>query len=493
MTMLTRRIHFAFAMIVAGVLSAATSADPVPQEYKPGDLVTEDIISPVTIRVVNPEVSEALQQKSAAQVPLVFRHVVVAADEAETDLRASIDTARITFLMALRQALLGRMPNAGDVNSPAYANAVRAATLAAGPNSPPVARLAPLWVRGVSDTAIVEALLQPVRDVMAQPIVNDNEWDPLWVDQPVRLIRVKSQLEEPSLQDLETAGMAATAANLSSLKSARNVVESYFLSDQEGMAQFAAAFLRANTFPAPGLTEFLRSRRRDDIIGYDTYAAGQVIVKKGQAIDRKALAALAALREKKLIEALLTKVESKPSVTSPVTTDTQRFAAWFGAAGLVLLLILWRWGGRSTDIAISMSVPVRPVMEPSALLVNADAESWRTRALLAEQRAERAHEAIRQGALGWMREKIFRSIFHQRADLLSTQQMAEAEMVELERRLAQLLIPLQERIKTYENRIKELEETLAAQEGNDRRLIDARISRARQQLELERARVARDF
>ena len=96
--------------------------------------------------------------------------------------------------------------------------------------------------------------------------------------------------------------------------------------------------------------------------------------------------------------------------------------------------------------------------------------------------------AIRQGAMGWMREKIFRSLFQQRTELLSTQQLAVAEMREMEDRLEQLLIPLQGRIQAYEKRIEELEHALDDQGGIDRRLIDARITVIKQQLEVERAR-----
>jgi uncharacterized protein YceH (UPF0502 family) len=89
-----------------------------------------------------------------------------------------------------------------------------------------------------------------------------------------------------------------------------------------------------------------------------------------------------------------------------------------------------------------------------------------------------------------MREKIFQTLFRQRADLLSVQQKAEAEMHELEQRLEQLHTPLQERISAYEKRIAELEKELAAKGEENRELIGARINVAKQQLSLERERFA---
>jgi chromosome segregation ATPase len=108
--------------------------------------------------------------------------------------------------------------------------------------------------------------------------------------------------------------------------------------------------------------------------------------------------------------------------------------------------------------------------------------------MVAEVKAQRAQEAIRQGALGWMREKIFRNLFNQRAELLSAQQKAESEMRELEQRLEQLHTPLQERIAAYEKRIQELEQDLVAKGEENRELIGARISVAKQQLNVERGR-----
>lgn len=483
-----RHLHPVILALVASVLWLAATADQSLPEFKAGDRATEDIFSPGIVRVMDPIVSERLKQESAAQVPMVFRQVITAGDEAERELRTKIDDARLSFLAAFRQASGGRKPDARDVDSAPFQHAIRE-TASADLQGLPINRLAPLWIAGVSDAPVVDALVLPVRELMAQAIASENESDALPVDQLIRLIPVKDRLSAPGLAELETAGVATTAADLSSVEMARNVAESYFPPGQESEARFAAGFIRENTFAAPGLTELLRSRKRDDAIAYDTYTTGQLMVKKGQIIDGKALALLAAVREKRMIDALLTKVETKTAATKPlITDDTKKLAAWVGAAGVILLLILWRWGG-----ALARGTSAATPVESSTLWATDDSGQWRTRALLAEQRADEAHEAIRQGALGWMKERLFRSVFRQRADLLSNQQMAEAEMIELERRMEKLLVPLQERIRTYENRIKELEETLAAQDGTESQMIDARISRARQQLEVERSRLAENY
>jgi len=124
------------------------------------------------------------------------------------------------------------------------------------------------------------------------------------------------------------------------------------------------------------------------------------------------------------------------------------------------------------------------------VLANAEvAESeWRERALVAEARAEQAKHAMKAGFMQWMRERLLQGLFHQRAELLSSQQKAAAEMNALEQRLEQLHAPLQERIAAYERRIAELERELAAKGEENRELIKAKISLAKQHLTVERQR-----
>jgi DNA anti-recombination protein RmuC len=87
-----------------------------------------------------------------------------------------------------------------------------------------------------------------------------------------------------------------------------------------------------------------------------------------------------------------------------------------------------------------------------------------------------------------MKEKIFQVLSRQRSELLSAQQRAGMEMQELEQRLEQLHAPLQERIQAYEKRIEELEKDLAAKGEENRELIGARITAAKQRLSAERDR-----
>ena len=126
--------------------------------------------------------------------------------------------------------------------------------------------------------------------------------------------------------------------------------------------------------------------------------------------------------------------------------------------------------------------------EPVEIAEEEGADVWRYRTAEEERRIEQGNAAIRSGVLGWMRDKVFRSLVRQRGDLLSAQEKAEQEIRELVERLEQLHAPLQERIAAYEKRIADLERELAAKDEQTRELIGSRIYVTQQQLTLERER-----
>jgi hypothetical protein len=486
--MITPRAWTAITVLAAALVLPLHSAHAALPDYKLGDVVREDVITPVRLLVVNPDATEALKQKVALQVPFVVRRTPQSADEAEQDLRQSIATARTKFMAALQGALHDRAPSVADLDTPAGTSAIQAM----GRESPkdlPIDKLAPLWVLGVGDEPFVESLLRPLREVMAQPIVGSKTESPLPANQSVRLISVKSASERPTALELEGAGVTVSAGKVISLWRARRVVETYFPAGQEQMGRFAGSFVRVSAYSDAGLTAILRDHRLEGVTVNDTYEAAQVVVRKGQTIDRKALNALAVLREKSLIGTLQTKLEQEQSVAGQIAEQTLWIVGGLGVVCLALILIFWRLRARPAPTLLPvLENPALPGSEQKALPGDAGEDEWRSRALLAEGKAERAHAAIRSGTLGWMREKIFQTLFRQRAELLSVQQKAEAEMHELEQRLEQLHIPLQERISAYEKRIAELEKELAAKGEENRELIGARISVAKQQLSLERER-----
>jgi len=120
----------------------------------------------------------------------------------------------------------------------------------------------------------------------------------------------------------------------------------------------------------------------------------------------------------------------------------------------------------------------------------ASPEGWRQRALAAEALAakqtqildEKVGPELRQFA----KEALVQGLYHQRNSLMETQKRAQLALAELESRLAELHLPVHERIRAYENRIAELEKELETRDEEMRELTRATLLLVKQKLEKER-------
>jgi hypothetical protein len=450
-------------------------------EYKLGDIATEDVVTPVPLVVPNSEGTEALKRRVASEVYLVVKLTTRTAADVETELRNAIAAARGNFASRFQYAL-GRAPRAEDVSTPLYSTVV-ASVEADSPAGLPVEKFARLWTNAQNDEVLLEDLLRPLRQAMKQPIVPQMDAS-LSTNQPLRFVAVKTANEVPTIQDLEQSTVP-TSRKVIPLWRARRLVETGFSREEEKTGKFVASFVRPNAYPDPGLTEVLRARRVEGLIANDVYDIAQVIVRKGEVIDRKVMNALSAMREKTLIGTLQNKLTQEQTIAGQIQKQTSWIGASLAGVCLILIFILFRLRVETSRGLVPVSFAQHNSRLPSETAVEFE---WRQRALVAEARVERAHEAIRSGALSWMREKLFRTLFRHRNILISVQQKAEREMRELELRLDQIHAPLQERITAYEKRIEELEKDLAAKGEENRQLIGARISVAKQQLIRERKR-----
>lgn len=159
-----------------------------------------------------------------------------------------------------------------------------------------------------------------------------------------------------------------------------------------------------------------------------------------------------------------------------------------GLGAVVAALALGIWRVARSRRQSSTLLPATLSANMAFSVDSGEINPWEQRAIEAEAKAERAQEAIRQGVLEQLREKVVTGLASQRSDLLDAQQTAAAEMAELEKRLNELHAPLQERLHTYERRIADLEKQLAAKDQENIELIKAKIDLMRKQLEAEKAK-----
>jgi hypothetical protein len=238
-----------------------------------------------------------------------------------------------------------------------------------------------------------------------------------------------------------------------------------------------------------------------------------VIVKAGDLINARAKAAIDKLEEKlaadraqiDLVHAL-GKAQASMSSLKKETESARRRLWWMSLLGIPAvgagLAIWWLRRSRSPDIFLPNGIeqigPPNDSNEATPAIVVHDSlpvvvHSWRTRAVAAERRVQKLTYALRvrlaPQLARWMAQKFVQQLLSNRKRLLQVQQQAEAEIAELERRLAEMQAPLQQRLRAYENRIVQLEEQLLAKDIQNRELVQFAIASTRRKLEKERGLV----
>jgi len=165
-------------------------------------------------------------------------------------------------------------------------------------------------------------------------------------------------------------------------------------------------------------------------------------------------------------------------------------AGWWIAGALVAIAALLGWLVLSFRRS-GLGAP-RPVLPSNALALRqgteiapAPADALRSLApgSLMEPDAQALREKIASDLTEFAKQKLVQELYSQQKELAETQKKAQQALVEMEARLAALHLPVQERIRAYENRISELDRELATRHGEMRDLIQATLLLVRARLQ----------
>jgi hypothetical protein len=500
------------------IAARAFAGAPLP-EFHVGETARVDVVAPMPLVVVDPVRTEALRAAEAKRVPAIFRHEAGAADAAEAQLRAVVDQKREAFLKALEGAFQKR-----KINPSALTNARFARVVVNFQNRnkgfPVVTNLARLWALDQSHEDIVTGWAGRLREVAGRRLRADNlpaeaksgPWQ-------IRLLPASATVSGTNWESIQKQSVQFPRTNLHALKRTREEFQKGFPAEEQALAKFLAGFLKENCVFDAALTLALRSQRTEPLFAADHYEPGETLVSAGQVIDRRAWAALEELRtrtapehfqvEKQVLEAQARAAtdewRERTARAEIESTHASRQNRWLiggllGVALLMSLVLLQLTRPRRVRRAFVAPDPARASLpDPHVALHQLPApsvepeeptdEGWRQRAVVAEEAAARSAAVVRAGLIPhlaqWLKQKLVRGLITQRSQLLNTQQTAEAEVAELERRLAQVHAPLEERLGAYEKRIAELERELAAKGEENRELIKAKIALTRQKLATE--------
>jgi len=138
--------------------------------------------------------------------------------------------------------------------------------------------------------------------------------------------------------------------------------------------------------------------------------------------------------------------------------------------------------GSTSDELTPMSQPAMQQMQ-----------IWQQRALAAELKAQQANETIRAGITThlreWLKQKLFRKLIADRAQLMESQQIATFKALDVNERLSRLELQIQQQNQAYEQRIDRLTQELAITKEESRALIRTQIMQIKSEMESARSRL----
>lgn len=493
---------FRLLLIVGAVFSAATRAPAAPH-YEVGDIATNTVVTPVALVVRDPVATALLQAKEERAIRTVVRYSPTVADEVERAFRSRMALVREEFLKQL-QAEYGRSKiEKGLERTPKWLE-LTGRFREEYKGTPKLFLYVPYWAQGRSDEHLLADWIGYLRRAMNKPLRPDRLPSGN-IGTTVRLVTVPDLETEVELDHAERYGVLTPLDNLVPLSLAAREMAAEFPEGDGYIADFLAPFLKPNCVFDEELTRLARERRVDSLIVADNYAAGDTLVRVGQVVDAKAVAAIEELRKQ-----MSRTSESGGATPAREDGDEDRTFMWWviggGGGGALLIVCILLVRRRSTGVSVDRSMvprrdsraslPVRTRGAEEGVTVSPDRLSrlegesereWRERALAAEMKAEKAKELARSSVTKALKDKVVEHLSSQRNELIDNQESAADQMAELEARLERIQGPLSERLRAYERRIAELEEELAVKDEENRALIRAKIQTLRERMAREKA------
>jgi hypothetical protein len=468
-------------LLLATLLSASAKE---LTDYRIGDRIDADLVTPLPLMVVDPAATEALKEKESQRIPVLFRYDKSAAINVEADLREKYSLARSNFLFLMHSSFHHTRLEEEQIATEQFDKLI-ASFKKRDKIFPLTDQLASEWALGRDGLAEQIKVSARIRQAMEQPIRYDNLTNAPKIGSRVTLIPVRNLDEKIGLDDV-ARGQSIAKTNLLTMSRARLALREKFSGEEADAATFAARCLVENCFVETELTLAARTRHTEALFVADNYQAGQIIARQGQLVDRRIMAALSQLQEKTAAGRLQEQVAQQQGQVAQIRESNRLLiAGLIGVATLLCGALAWFAFRRKAPESLLPAV-VQPGNNPAPSVET----EWQQRALAAEQQVAKAHEAIRSGVMAQLKDKAVSSLAAQRTDMLETQQAAALEMAELEKRLNELHAPLQDRLRAYEGRIADLEKALAVKGEENRELIRAKIELMRKQLEAERAKDA---
>jgi hypothetical protein len=178
-----------------------------------------------------------------------------------------------------------------------------------------------------------------------------------------------------------------------------------------------------------------------------------------------------------------------PASNSALWAICAALAVIVGLLAYVLIVLRRATAGvyRSPEGPPGMALPFS---SSSAVALKDGEGPWRDRAISAEalaaKQAQILQEKVGPELVEFAKETLVQGLYKQRTALAQTQASAQQALVDLEKRLADLDLPANDRLRAYEKRIAELEKDLETRNDEMRELTRATLTLIRKKMQEER-------
>jgi len=454
-----------------------------PREYQIGDTALEDITAPSQLVVINREETAALKEKEALKVQVICRYNTNVARVVEEEFHAAFASTKSNFLNAVDGFYNRSTLDEQAVAAPKFRRLVTSVQRA-NRSFPLTTNIARVWAMGESDSTLESSLAGRLREAMSQRLRVPELPQGLPLTYNLRMVPVGGWDEAVTVEMAEKRGKLFPRTNLVIIGRARSEMRSLF-TDDPAVGKFLGGLMRTNCVVDADLTRQVRAKHTEALWAADRYEPGQVIVQRGQVIDKKIKAALDELHEKTAAENL------QQLIVEDQTKADQRQIRnrWIGAGSIVLFLVLvtmiWRLARRRSEGSL---LPARVLQERTGAIV-VECPSCEETIMVPHVTSEfssaksNSHQWLLPHLARILKDKLVGKLLTQRSTLLETQEKAAADVAELEERLAKIHAPLQERLRAYEQRILDLERELAQKGEENRELIRAKIQLTKEHME----------
>jgi cell division protein ZapA (FtsZ GTPase activity inhibitor) len=474
-------------LLLVGSFRLVAAQAPVIPDYQIGDSATDTVKTPVRIRFVDPDATEAERDAKAREVYPFFRYVAGVSNSVESAFRNAYNQSRSGFLAVCEKALGKAAFGRGDLDDETLAK-VHSAFQQSNNGFPVTMNLARLWASGDDGLAQQNRWAEKLRQATSRVIRPSGTWSGSSVTaKEVRLLSVAAFNETVSLYDAERKCRMFRRSTMVPLNRARQELEDTFAPTEREVAKFLSALVEPNCDFDHELTRQSAFPMTNDLWAYSQLDAGETVIEAGQKIDARTKAALDEVRRSSALTIASSRVAEARSEVATGRNDAAGAAEAAArmnaevervrAEGAAKQQQIIRWAGIAFCLlgVAAMGLWWKVIKRrPRMSMVRRSGEATLVR-----------REPSQPVATTSMPYSM-RRMLHERGSLVACQEQAESEIQRFEQRLLELHTPLNERLKAYEGRIADLERQLASRTEENRELLRAAIDTTRRKLEVER-------